>query len=292
MPAKRLFIPDDVSAPYSPQDNNIRLLQYNNSSTTENFDAFLTHHALVYILSGVKQIKVAHSTFSINPGELFLIPRGEYVMSEYIAGEHGFQSIMLFFNQKVARYVADGLEKRMPHVQSEVKKKEAIKIIPQNPEIRELYRSLIAYSTGNSPFLAEIIHLKFMELIYMLLDSPYQKVILSFLLDAARYEQPTLSSVLELYLYSPLTVDKLAKLSGRSLSNFKREFSQKYGDSPKKWIRKKKLEHAAFLLDTSDKSIEEISADCGFVSSTHFARLFKEYYSTTPTEYRAKQIES
>ena len=104
MPAKRLFVPDDIIRPARPGENtNIRLLQYVNSTTQENFDAFLTHYAMVYILSGVKQIKVSQSKFQIQPGELFLIPRGEYVMSEYITGENGFQSLMLFFSKIVAK---------------------------------------------------------------------------------------------------------------------------------------------------------------------------------------------
>lgn len=108
MPTKRLFVPDDILRPAQPGENkNIRLLQYVNSTTQENFDAFLTHHALVYILSGVKQIKVGSNQFDIRPRELFLIPRGEYVMSEYITGEHGFRSLMLFS--------ANGLRKDWPN---------------------------------------------------------------------------------------------------------------------------------------------------------------------------------
>lgn len=292
MATNKLFVPDDVSTPYSRQDNNVRLLQYTNSSTTENFDAFLTHHALIYILSGTKQIKVSQRAFNINPGELILIPRGEYVMSEYITGEQNFQSIMLFFNQKVARYVVDELKGRINSDYKEVFKKEAIKIIPKSRNINELYHSLITYSKENSPFIPDIISLKFMELIYLLLDTPYQNVIMSFLLDAARYETPSIASILEQNLYSPLTVEKLAKLAGRSLSNFKREFTKQYKVSPKKWIKTKKLERAAFLLDTSDKTIEDISDDCGFVNSTHFSRLFKKLYSVTPTEFRAKQTDN
>lgn len=100
MPTKRLFVPDDILRPAKPGENkNIRLLQYVNSTTQENFDAFLTHHALVYILSGVKQIKVGSNQFDIRPGELFLIPRGEYVMSEYITGEHGVPQPDVVFQQ-------------------------------------------------------------------------------------------------------------------------------------------------------------------------------------------------
>ncbi|MCD7926467.1 MAG: AraC family transcriptional regulator N-terminal domain-containing protein [Bacteroides sp.] len=237
---KRLFVPDDVTTPYSGQDKNVRLLQYANASTTENFDAYLTHHAIVFILAGVKQINVSHSKFRINPGELFLIPKGEYVMSEYIAGEHGFQSVMLFFNQKVARYIVQQLNETVPEALTEMKKKEAIKIIPNNPEIQSLFHSLVSYSKENSPFLCEMIRLKFMELIYLLLDGHYRQTIISFLLDAARYETPTIVVVLEKYLYSSHTLEELAKLSGRSLSSFKREFAQEYGEAPQTWIRKKK----------------------------------------------------
>lgn len=285
---KRLFVPDDVTTPYSGKDKNVRLLQYANASTTENFDAFLTHHAIVFILVGVKQINVSHSKFRINAGEMFLIPKGEYVMSEYIAGEHGFQSMMLFFNQKVARHVVEQLNEKVPQDLTEEVKKEAIKIIPHNTEIQALFRSLVSYSKETSPFLCEMVSLKFMELIYLLLDGPYRKTIISFLLDAARYEAPTITSVLEKYLYSSQTLEELAKLSGRSLSSFKREFVQEYGEAPRTWMRKKKLERAAFLLETSDKNIEEITEASGFTSAAHFARLFKEQYSMTPTAFRTK----
>ena len=193
MPTKRLFVPDDILRPAQPgEDKNIRLLQYVNSTTQENFDAFLTHHALVYILSGVKQIKVGSNQFDIRPGELFLIPRGEYVMSEYITGEHGFRSLMLFFSKRVAQGLTEQLNGCLPERIPEriPAKREAVKIIPHNREIEKLFSSLEEYSKSKSPFMCELIRLKFTELVYLLLDSPYRQLIASFLLDAARSESP------------------------------------------------------------------------------------------------------
>lgn len=289
MPTKRIFVPDDIIRPAQPgEDKHLRLLQYTNATTQENFDAFLTHHALVYILSGVKQIKVAQSEFQIHPGELFLIPRGEYVMSEYITGANGFQSFMLFFSKKVAQNLVEQLDKYLSGVLSETspERKEAVKIIPHSRNIEQLFATLETYSQESNPFTCELIRLKFTELIYLLLDSPYRKVISSFLLDAAQSECPSLSSVLDSYLYSSVTVQELSLLAGRSLSSFKREFAREYGEAPQGWIRKKKLERAAYLLETSDKTIEEVSEASGFVSSPHFARLFKDQYRATPSEYR------
>ncbi|MCD7926468.1 MAG: helix-turn-helix domain-containing protein [Bacteroides sp.] len=42
------------------------------------------------------------------------------------------------------------------------------------------------------------------------------------------------------------------------------------------------------MLETSDKSIEEIAEASGFISAAHFARLFKEKYFLTPTAFRTK----
>lgn len=285
---KRLFVPDDVASPLFGKDKNIRLLQYAHTATTENFDAFLTHHALVYILSGVKQINISHCDFRINTGELFLIPKGEYVMSEYIAGERGFQSMMLFFNQRVAHHLVFQLKESFAEIPILPSNKEAVKIIPHTPAIQALFHSLADYSQQKTSYFCEIIRLKFMELIYLLLDSPHRKTILSFLMEAARYENPSLASVLEQHLYSCRTVAELAKISGRSLSGFKREFLQQYGEAPMTWIRKKKLERAAFLLETSNENIENIAETSGFISASHFTRVFKEYYSVTPRDYRTK----
>ena len=108
-------------------------------------------------------------------------------------------------------------------------KREAIKIIPHNREIEKLFSSLEEYSKSKSPFMCELIRLKFTELVYLLLDSPYRQLIASFLLDAARSESPALSAVLDRHLYSPATVNELAMLSGRSLS--RRRLLFRTGDS-------------------------------------------------------------
>lgn len=292
MAAKRLFIPDNVmSATQAGADKSVRLLQYTSLTTTENFDVFLTHNALVYILSGIKQIRVAQSGFQINPGELFLIPRGEYVMSEYLTGENGFRSIMLFFTKKAAQDILGQIDDSMLTVERS-KNNSAVKIMSANQHIEKLFLSLEAYSKGDSPYMCELVRLKFSELIYLLLDSPYRQLIITFLVDASKSENPSIASVLDNHLYSSATIEELAMLSGRSLSSYKREFASQYGDPPRTWIRKKKLERAAFLLETTDKTMEEISEVCGFVSTPHFSRLFKEQYQLTPTAFRAKKAKT
>ena len=56
--------------------------------------------------------------------------------------------------------------------------------------------------------------------------------------------------------------------------------------TPTEYIRKLRLERAARLLKTSDKTVQEIMYSCGFVTKTYFFREFAKHYGMSPGEYR------
>ncbi len=91
-------------------------------------------------------------------------------------------------------------------------------------------------------------------------------------------------------LYSNLTIDEFAYLSGMSLSTFKRMFKKAFKDSPKKYIAKAKLEKASKLLVSKEHRISDIAYDCGFETISTFNRSFKKYFGQSPTEYRLNQF--
>lgn len=294
MSVKRLFVPDDFGGePF----RSTRLLQYVQTADQESFDAFLTHHALVFVMAGVKQIRIGSEQYRIGPGELFLIPRGEYVMSEYIARNRGFRSLMLFFSRQLARetlsslHLAEtvpGRERSGEAAAADVLSAAAVQVIPGTDEIARVFAALDAYGLRESEYREELVRLKFRELVILLLDSPWRSRILSFLRDAARSGLPELARVVEAHLYEPVTLADLARMSGRSLSAFKRDFSRDFGEAPKTWMRRKKLERAAYLLRTTELPLEEVAESCGLADGAHLSRLFREFYGRTPSAYRAE----
>lgn len=90
----------------------------------------------------------------------------------------------------------------------------------------------------------------------------------------------------ENYLYN-LKVEEFAKLCGRSLSAFKRDFNATFNTTPSRWIKSKRLEHAKNLICKSDLNINQICYDCGFINSSHFIKSFKEKYNAPPHKYRS-----
>jgi len=90
----------------------------------------------------------------------------------------------------------------------------------------------------------------------------------------------------ENFLYN-LKIEEFAKLCGRSLSAFKRDFKSDFNTTPARWLKSKRLEHARILLIESELNINQICYDCGFINSSHFIKSFKEKYSIPPHQYRS-----
>jgi len=87
---------------------------------------------------------------------------------------------------------------------------------------------------------------------------------------------------------SNLLLNELAKLSGRSLSTFNRDFRKLFQTSPHSWLLKKRLQRARELLLTTSKKSSEISLELGFKDLGHFSRTFKKEFNMPPSEIRKK----
>ena len=77
---------------------------------------------------------------------------------------------------------------------------------------------------------------------------------------------------------------QFAKLTGRSISTFKRDFQEIFNQTPNKWLIKKRLDLAHFLISKQGKKPNEIYDDVGFVNFSHFSRSFKAEFGINPSE--------
>jgi AraC-like DNA-binding protein len=85
----------------------------------------------------------------------------------------------------------------------------------------------------------------------------------------------------------PIGVDEMAAAAGLSRAHFSREFKAAFGDSPRAYLLTRRLERAAALLRTTDRSVAEICLDVGLTSVGSFTTSFRRMFGKTPTEYRA-----
>jgi AraC-like DNA-binding protein len=84
----------------------------------------------------------------------------------------------------------------------------------------------------------------------------------------------------------PLEVEDLARAAGLSKAHFSREFSRAFGDSPHAYLLTRRLERAATLLRTTDRSVADICLSVGLQSVGSFTTSFSRAFGASPTAYR------
>jgi AraC-like DNA-binding protein len=86
--------------------------------------------------------------------------------------------------------------------------------------------------------------------------------------------------------FEALDVNDLARAAGLSRAHFSREFRRAFGESPHAYLLTRRLERAAALLRTTDRSVADICVSVGLQSVGSFTSSFTRTYGASPTAYR------
>lgn len=85
-----------------------------------------------------------------------------------------------------------------------------------------------------------------------------------------------------------ISTEELARMAGLSISHFERRFRLAFGASPRQYLIRVRVEHAATMLRETDQSITAIAQACGFYDHAHFSRSFRRVMSMAPSAYRKR----
>jgi transcriptional regulator GlxA family with amidase domain len=86
----------------------------------------------------------------------------------------------------------------------------------------------------------------------------------------------------------PLDIAALAGIALVSQAHFIRTFRATFGETPKRYLQRRRVERAMFLLRSTDRSVTHICMDVGFASLGTFSRVFRDIVGEPPSEYRKR----
>ena len=85
----------------------------------------------------------------------------------------------------------------------------------------------------------------------------------------------------------PLDIPAVAAVAHVSEAHFIRSFRAVFGETPHRYLQRRRVERSMFLLRETDRSVTDICFDVGFTSLGTFSRTFREIVGETPSGYRA-----
>jgi transcriptional regulator GlxA family with amidase domain len=84
----------------------------------------------------------------------------------------------------------------------------------------------------------------------------------------------------------PLDVRAVAAVACLSEAHFIRSFRACFGETPHRYLQRRRVERAMFLLRETNRSVTDVCFDVGFTSLGTFSRTFRAIVGETPSAYR------
>lgn len=235
--------------------------------------SYVAMHAISIVLSGSQRITTTDGPgLHLKAGQVGILRKGLYNVTDLVPGEGDFHSLHLFFADELL-----GEWLRNP----------ATLFDPPGPfwqqSAPEWLDAFLTGLRGILPDAPDLAPLKVRELLMGLLANGQEEALAAYLHSLRTPNPRELMPFMRAHVYHPFSIADYASLTGRSESTFRREFKQKTGRSPRKWIIEQRLNRAKELLHTRRDSVSEVAQQVGYQHVSHFIKAYKKAFGHTPT---------
>lgn len=263
-----------------PTDNLKIPIQYSCYFTrSSGGEQFVPEHAISFIASGNIELNDGNNKFTFNTGDLYFCRRNSLMKYTKHPPEGGeFRSVSIFFDQETLR----NFSMEFGHSSEKQEQAPAFLQLPSASLLHGYMSSLTAYeSIFQQKNDHELILLKQKEAILLLIKSDPK--IANILFDFSDPGKIDLEAFMARNYHFNVALNKFAYLTGRSLSTFKRDFERIFHTTPSKWLLKRRLQEAYYLIKEQQKMASEIYLSLGFEDLSHFSYAFKKQFGTAPS---------
>lgn len=241
---------------------------------------------LVHVVTGKKTWHTSDGVWQAKPGDTLFFKKGATIVEQHF--EEDVCLLMLFIPDTLLRAAVREVSDGSGPKAGESGPVKAAWRVENNVALAALFQSMRTYLAGEEKPPEPLVRLKFKELVVSVLTSGGNAELASYFLTIGANESPSVAQIMEANFQFNLSLEEYATLCHRSLSSFKREFQARFQESPGKWLLRRRLDHAARLLQHSRMNVTEIAFESGFEHVSHFSRVFKERFGVPPIVYRQK----
>lgn len=257
-----------------------RTIQYGRLDKASEGCLFLEENVLFFVEKGTFKFSHGEQTFIVEKHQIALFKKDILLQYRFEDNEAAFMLFILSseliveFAKLTQLNTTDGNE-----LDQEV-------VCNSGGQLLLYIASLQAYFQGGILITDSLTKIKLLELLFCL--STNNQSLFKEILDVREQFRPNITCIVEENITNSLSLRQLARLAGRSVSSFRRDFLYIYNMPPSRWIRLKRLEKAQQLLANTNMTVTDICYTLGFESIAHFSRIFKSNFGYPPSEMRGK----
>lgn len=249
-------------------------------------EQFVSEHTLGYIVTGETRFHTNEGVQVFGAGTIGLIRRNQLAKTIKIPSPEGkpFKSISIFLDQESLKQysVEHDIPVQKPYTGD--------KMIPLTNDrfIKSYFDSLIPYFDEPNELSPALMALKTKEAIELVLRS--KPGLKELLFDFSEPHKIDLEAFMNQNFTYNVPLSKFARLTGRSLATFKRDFKKLFELAPEKWLQQKRLEKAHYLISQRNQSPATAYLEAGFENLSHFSNSFKKFFGYNPSSLRQGNI--
>ena len=266
-------------------------LNYDCPVKERRYDMWSEYGYFIYVISGKKVWETEDNRWNLTAGSCIFVKPGACIVEQYF--EEPFCVLVFFLPESyISRFFIQHpalLPGRTPSAGSTKDMGELVIPLTVDQTLINFYESVLPYFSEEKNPPEELIELKFQELLINIFTKPSSASLRTYMDYLLQRPDNHLKQVMEHNFCYNLTLEDYARLCHKSLSTFKRDFLECFGETPGLWLLGKKLEKAKRLLANHAFSIAEICLECGFSNGSHFSRAFKKKFDGSPQSFRAKR---
>jgi AraC-like DNA-binding protein len=247
---------------------------------------FVNAPCLAYVVRGQETFYdfEGHET-RVHAGDMLMIPRHHHMISDFTNANGPLEAWLFFFDDQV-------IEEFLKATSATTTQRATCmpSLFTGTPCLKAYVAALPQVYVGlEAPY--ALVKAKLLELLLLLDLHDYRNQLQRFLLNTDRTKgRRNIRQLMRRHAGQRLTVADYARLSGRSLSSFQRDFKRAYGMAPGAWLHKAKLAKGRELVEGSTLSISEIAYEIGYADTSHFIKDFRRDFGETPKQMRLKLV--
>lgn len=245
---------------------------------------FIFDYGLTFIVSGSIKVILGKETKIFNKGD-YIFYRKNFLarFTKQPSEIENFSCITIIFDEKTLR---DFYDRNPIKITNTILHQDAVFKFQPTVLLKYYFDGLLPFFDVKIP--EELIQIKKQEAIVLLLQTNP-----NFSEELFGLKQPgkiDLATFMQQNFMFNVDLKRWAYLTGRSLASFKRDFLKTFNMSPNKWIQKRRLEEAYYLIENGNKPID-VFHEVGFTSISHFSFVFKEEFGiNASTLYKTKNL--